>query len=187
VHFNTANYIPCAGLTIAHFSGSFAAWVGGGATVTFVGCNFTENSIRQTHLSSAVLSVEGSVDRVRNSQLQDTIVFLENCTFTRNVAQQLLVISANKDGFSALDYAQIYSDNITQMVVTYNGGNTGVEDNAEPLTRVPAGRHGINGTSEWFQRIQKVCSPCFLSVHRSREVTALQAYTQELTLLATIL
>jgi hypothetical protein len=166
LHFNNAKSIPCAGLTISHFAGDAAAVVDGGATVTLVECTFIENSITGFYSNSAALSVN-NIGPHRDALLQDTIVRLENCTFTRNVADNLLLARVGGEESSPLASAHIYSDNTTQMVVWVNGSNE-IVGHAEPLTALPASRQGINGTSEWFQRVQKVISPCFISVHKPR-------------------
>jgi hypothetical protein len=174
VHFNAANGISCAGLTVAHYAGDQATWVESGATATFVGCSFTENSISSSYSDSAVLTVQG-VSPLENSTLQDTIVRLENCTFTRNVADNVIVKSIWGVESSPTDSAHIYSDDITQKVTLLDGRYDLYDRQAEPLTAVPPGRQGINGTSEWFQRIQTVCSFLFCLLDRSCEVIGLQA------------
>jgi hypothetical protein len=163
VHLNAASCISCAGLTLAHFAGDQATWVESGATATFVGCNFTENSISSSWSDNAVLTVQG-VNPLYNSTLQDTIVRLENCTFTRNVADNVIVKSIWGEESSPTDSAHIYSDDITQKVTLFDGRYDFYDRQAEPLTAVPAGRHGINGTSEWLQRILTVCSSFLCSV-----------------------
>jgi hypothetical protein len=79
-----------------------------GASMTLPSCTFAGNTIPGTHYNSAILSADG-VKSVPDAQMQDTIVRLEQCSFTRNQAWNLLEANerhAMYDEYSAV----IYSD-----------------------------------------------------------------------------
>jgi hypothetical protein len=129
-------------------------WVSSGATATLVGCSFSNNSNFNTTYNSAVLSVNAVNPNVAYSQLQDTIVRLQNCSFP--VLNSSVVSHQDSDLFPAYS-ARVYSDNATLEVlqVSRNGEDINL-GSAEPLSAAPAGRKGIAGTSTWLQEAQQV-------------------------------
>jgi hypothetical protein len=132
-------------------------WAEIGATVTLVRCTFADNTITGTHYNSAVLSVN-AVKNVPDAQMQDTIVRLDQCSFTRNYAWNLLVVNERDtmyDQYSAV----IYSDDADlEVLYVSESGKKKVQRFAEQLSAAPAGRQGITSTSVWLWRAQQVRS-----------------------------
>jgi hypothetical protein len=142
-----------AGLTSSYFGGDQAAMmVTDGATVTLVECSFINNTINSTFLNSAVLSVNAVDPSQVLAQSQDTIVRLQQCSFTNNVADALIVTTKGGDfsDFSAL----VYSDAVFDVVTLYI--NSVTQNVTEPLSAAPPGRPGITGTSPWLRSAQQV-------------------------------
>jgi hypothetical protein len=132
-------------------------WAEIGATVTLFRCTFANNSITGTHYNSAILSVN-AVKSVPDAQLQDTIVRLEQCSFTRNRALSLLVVNKRDSMYDEYS-AVVYSDDADlEILYVLENGRKKVQGFAQPLEAAPAGRHDITSTSAWLRSAQQVRS-----------------------------
>jgi hypothetical protein len=148
-------------MLIAAFAGDSAMWITEGATVTLVGCSFIDSIIHSPLPFSAVLSVCAVNVEYHDAQLQDTIVRLEQCTFSGNDADNVLATYKGNVNFAAYS-AIIFSDTIThkvlQVTVDDDDAINRTEAPARPLSTAPAGREGITSTSPWLHSVQQVCS-----------------------------
>jgi hypothetical protein len=131
-----------------------------GATVTLVGCSFIDSTITSPYPFSAVLSAN-AVNLYKSAHTQDTIVRLEQCTFSGNKADSVLLTYEGNVNFAA-HFAFIYSDTHTHKVlhvtVDDDGAINRTEAPAKPLSTAPADREGITSTSPWLQSVQQVRS-----------------------------
>jgi hypothetical protein len=131
-----------------------------GATVTLVGCSFINSTTTSPYPFSAVLSAN-AVNLYKSAQTQDTIVRLEQCTFSGNKADSVLVTYEGSVNYAA-HFAFIYSDSITHKVlhvtVDDDGAINRTEAPARPLSTAPADRKGITSSSPWLQTVQQVRS-----------------------------
>jgi hypothetical protein len=135
---------------------AFAAiWVGAGATATFVNCTFADNSIYPSDYSG-MLSVAATDPSSPFALPQDTIVRLQQCTFTANSAEDLLVTYEASGGDSEHS-AHIYSDDAS-LKVRQISHDRDEQEWAEPLSAAPVGRQGINSKSTWLLTAQQVRS-----------------------------
>jgi hypothetical protein len=144
-----------AGMTSLDFGGDTSVmYASDGATVTLIGCSFIGNTINGTISNSAIFSINAVNLETPHKQLQDTIVRLEQCSFTDNVAGGLLVTYMDYPftEFSALTYSDITFD-----VMAFQG-NSWTQSMTKPLSATPSGRLGISSTSPWLQSAQQVCS-----------------------------
>jgi hypothetical protein len=153
--------IPCAGVLIAAFLGVSGMIITNGATVTLVESSFVNITIILSYPDSAVLSVNAVHRHSSNAQLQDTIVRLEQCTFSGNTAETVLKTYKGNVDYSAYS-AFIFSDTLPHEVLQVTVGDDDLinktEAPAKPLSTAPAGREGISRSSPWFQSVQKVRS-----------------------------
>jgi hypothetical protein len=137
-------------------------WVNNGATATLKECAFVHNAINDTYDNSAVLTVAASREGNVDAQQQDTIVRLEQCNFTNNIAQSLLTAQIGADFLDPTFSARIFSD--VNLSVVILDGNSRTTDLTEPLSAAIAERLGITSTSLWLRRAQQVrsCHACSL-------------------------
>jgi hypothetical protein len=162
--------ITFAGVTF-WFLGDFATiWVSDGATVTMVEC-FVRLSMTfeiyystdedEPYHSSAIVSVNAVNPTQWYAQQQDTIVYLERCTFHEDNDVKNYFVTNKDDGLYPAHSALIYSDVAIKVLHISNRNTTRILGAAEPLSKAPAARQGITGSSQWLLRVQ-VSSSRFL-------------------------
>jgi hypothetical protein len=148
-------------MAVFAFSSFFQApvTVNGGATVTLAECVFIANT--ETAISNDT-SHYFDFEWATIAQPQDTVIFLQNCSFPDSYYAVTLAIhltSENRTSGKALVISDPYDDDLIVGHRVLHGddvnGNT-TEHSTGNASTAPADRRGINSTCAWFQRVQKV-------------------------------
>jgi hypothetical protein len=153
-------HICCAGVSVTDFYGfqQPAMTVNGGATVTLEECVFIDNLAAIRNETAEYFEFEVAAI----AQRQDTIIRLQNCEFGDGFfAVELItdLTSENSPYSEVLVISDPYDDGlkVSHKVKEddYDFNNSTEYSTVDALT-VPAARRGIESTSPWFQRVQKV-------------------------------
>jgi hypothetical protein len=148
-------FIPFAEVTIAQIHGGLCAtWASNGATVRMVECIFSNNSITASGSNSAVLSVNAVNPSSWTAQNQDTIVYLEDCTFTRsNSPSDFILTNEESDMFSSYS-ALVFSSSDLEVLHVSTNGQIRTPGYSELPSEAPLARKGLMSNSSWLQGIQ---------------------------------
>jgi hypothetical protein len=157
-----------AGVTFANFtSDTSVIWVGYGATVTMVGCTFTDNWISGESIYRAIINVNAVDPTKASAQPQDTIVRMENCTFTAGNNAENHVVTINDSKLYSAETCEwnvdethsalLFSDD--ELVVLHVSGDPPNQTlgTSDLLSKAPAERPGITRASPWFNSVQVRC------------------------------
>lgn len=156
----------CAGCSFAHFDGYNTLRVGGGGTGTFVNCTFIGNQITTTFTDNSVIEADAGKG-------SDTLISLEQCTFSDNLPSPPRLIAADHSG---RDWkGLIYSDQGEEVTVISDSSQKW-QGPAAPLSEVPINK-GLMLTAEDDEllAIQEVCAPFapfFCATHKFDVVCA---------------
>jgi hypothetical protein len=168
-----------AGLTVTDFNGTGyngPIHMSGGATVSLLGCTFSNNNItadegnEQLPTPERFIPVIGVIDvsiyDIEDSppaQRQDTIVRLQDVAFIDNDMNEIVIAQSSYKEFEGL----IYSDEERRVSLKeFVEAEHYLNETTLPFEAAPADRQGITATTPWFQSTQEVCffpamSACF--------------------------
>lgn len=127
--------------------------------MTVEGCSITGNRIVGTFNNTAVISVSAVDPENLLGQQQDTILRLQQCNISDNIASHNLL--SVEDGYFSDYKARIFSDislevHYTDRPLLQTASGETQQSSSEPLADAPANRTGITAASPWFVMTQEV-------------------------------